>query len=87
MWFVVVGVLMLVMNFAGIGPVGEWTWADRWWAMLLPFALALVWWGWSDWSGLTRRKAMDKIDAKREQRRQKSLEGLGLKPTDRRKRH
>jgi small Trp-rich protein len=78
MWFIVIGVLMLLMNFAGIGPIGQWTWADRWWAMLAPFVLAAVWWAWADASGLTQRKAMDKDDAKRAARRQKNLDSLGL---------
>jgi small Trp-rich protein len=78
MWFIAIGVLMLVMNIAGIGPVGEWTWRERWWVMLLPFALAVVWWAWADASGQTQRKAMGKMDAKREARRQKSLDAMGL---------
>jgi small Trp-rich protein len=78
MWFVAVGVILLVLNFAGIGPVGAWSWGDYWWALLLPFALAIVWWGWSDWSGLTQRKAMARVDAKREARRQKALDALGM---------
>ena len=43
MWFVVVGVAMLVMNLAGIGPIGEWTWAGfgKAWFVLLPFGLAV----------------------------------------------
>ncbi|WP_290870274.1 TIGR04438 family Trp-rich protein [Aquabacterium sp.] len=86
MWFVAVGVLMLVMNIAGIGPVGEWTWADKWWLMLAPFGLAMAWWGWADLSGWTQRKAMAKMDAKREARRQKSLDALGLQDPRRRKR-
>lgn len=78
MWFVAIGVVLLVLNLAGIGPVGAWTWTEHWWLMLLPFGLAVVWWAWADWSGWTQRKAMDKIDAKREGRRQKSLDALGL---------
>lgn len=78
MWFVAIGVLLLVLNMAGIGPVGAWTWKDDWWIMLAPFGLAIVWWGWADWSGLTQRKAMAKDDAKREARRQKALDALGL---------
>ncbi|MGH6649102.1 TIGR04438 family Trp-rich protein [Aquabacterium sp.] len=85
MWFIVIGVLMLLMNFAGIGPIGQWTWADRWWAMLLPFGLAAVWWAWADASGMTQRKAMDKDDAKREARRQRNLDSLGLGPNKNKK--
>lgn len=80
MWFVVIGVIMLVMNLAGIGPLASWTWAwdGDWWKMLLPFALAVVWWVWADSSGWTQRKAMQKVDEKREGRRQKQLDALGL---------
>ena len=80
MWFVAIGVLLLILNLAGIGPVGQWQWGWSGQALwiLLPFGLALAWWGWADWSGLTQKKAMDKVDAKREARRQKSLDALGL---------
>lgn len=87
MWFVVIGVVMLVMNLAGIGPVGEWTWAGfgKAWFVLVPFGLAVAWWGWSDMSGRTQRKAMEKVDAKREARRQKALDALGLQKPGRRR--
>ncbi|MFT3856330.1 MAG: TIGR04438 family Trp-rich protein [Aquabacterium sp.] len=82
MWFVAIGVAMLVMNLAGIGPIGQWKWGwsgEALW-ILLPFGLAVVWWAWADWSGLTRRKAMERIDAKRDARRQKALDALGMGP-------
>ena len=87
MWFVAIGVAMLVMNLAGIGPVGEWTWAGfgKAWLILVPFGLAAVWWAWSDVSGHTQRKAMAKVDAKREARRQKAMDALGLQKTGRRR--
>ena len=78
MWFVAIGVLILILNFAGVGPVGAWTWREEWWLMLLPFALAIAWWSWADWSGLTKRKAMERVDARREARRQKALDALGM---------
>ena len=80
MWFVAIGVLLLILNLAGIGPVGQWQWGWSGQApwILLPFVLALAWWGWSDWSGLTQKKAMKKVDDKREARRQKALDALGL---------
>jgi small Trp-rich protein len=85
MWFIAIGVAMLVMNFAGIGPVGQWTWSDRWWAMLLPFGLAAAWWAFADSTGMTQRKAMDKIDAKREARRQKNMDSMGMGVADKKK--
>jgi small Trp-rich protein len=45
-----------------------------------------VWWGWADWSGLTQKKAMERVDAKRDERRQKSLDALGLQSPKKRKR-
>ncbi len=79
MWFVIIGALMLVMNLAGIGPIGEWTWGDKWWALLLPFGLAVLWWTWSDLSGYTQRKAMERDDARRHERRARLAEKLGTK--------
>lgn len=70
---------MVLMQLLGIGPLGEWTWADDWVKLLAPFGLAAVWWTWSDWSGYTRRKAMARDDERRLARRQKSVDALGLK--------
>lgn len=88
MWFVAIGVAMLVMNLAGIGPIGEWQWgwSEKGPLVLVPFGLAAVWWLWADWSGLTKRKAMQKIEDKRESRRQKALDALGLQSTKKGKR-
>ena len=41
---------------------------------------------WADKSGLTQRKAMDAMDAKKAQRREKALEALGMKQGDNKKR-
>ncbi len=87
MWFVAIGVLMLVMNFAGLGPVGAWTWGDRWWAFLAPFLAAVIWWAFVDSTGWTQRKAMEKVDNKRKARRQKHLEDLGLDEKSRARRN
>ena len=86
MWFVAIGVLMLILNLAGIGPVGAWTWKEDWWIMLSPFVVAVLWWAWADWSGFTQRKPMQKVDDKREARRQKALDALGLQSPKKRKR-
>lgn len=85
MWFVVIGVAIQVMNLAGIGPVGAWTWRTHWIEMLLPFGLAIAWWVWADTSGWTQRKAMEKVDAKKQDRRDRQLDSLGI-TTGRKKR-
>ncbi|HEY1393713.1 MAG TPA: TIGR04438 family Trp-rich protein [Methylibium sp.] len=81
MWFVVIGVLLLVMKVADFGPVGGWSWL----LVLAPFACAVAWWAWADASGYTKRREMDKVDAVREERRKRNLASLGL-PTRRKRR-
>ena len=56
MYFVVAGVLLLVMKWAEFGPAAAWSWG---W-ILAPFALAIAWWAWADSSGYTQRKAAEK---------------------------
>lgn len=74
MLFVVVGVLLIVLKLAEIGPPAVWPW----WGVLSPFAAAVVWWAWADMSGYTKRRAMDKMDEKKVERRRKALGALGL---------
>ena len=80
MYFVVLGVLLLALKIAAFGPVGDWSW----WLVLLPFGLAVAWWGWADASGYTKRRAMDAMEAKRAERRRRSMEALGTAPRRRR---
>jgi small Trp-rich protein len=74
MVFVGVGLLLVLLRWAEIGPVGQWSW---WWT-LVPFVLAAAWWAWSDATGLTRRREMDKLDARRAERRARQVDALGL---------
>lgn len=74
MAFVVLGVLLLVMKLAEWGPVAGWAWV---W-VLLPFGLALAWWGYADATGLTRRRAMEKDAARKEERRRRNIDAMGL---------
>lgn len=80
MYFVVIGVLLLVMKVAEFGVVAEWSW----WGILSPFAAAVVWWAWADASGYTKRREMDKMDARQAKRRQENLAKLGMDERGRR---
>lgn len=82
MYLVVIGTLLLVMKAVELGPVGAWSW----WAVLWPFALAVLWWAWADKSGWTKRREMEKMEAKKEKRRRKNLEALGMDHRGRRNR-
>lgn len=76
MWFVVVGCLLLALKLADINPVAglSWLW------VLSPFAGAVLWWSYSDSSGLTRKRQMDKLAKRQEERRRKNMVSLGIDP-------
>lgn len=80
MYFVLVGVLLLALKWAEIDPVAAWSW----WIILAPFACAAVWWAWSDASGHSRRRAMDKMQQRKEERRRRNMEAIGTAPKRRR---
>lgn len=80
MYFIVLGVLLLVMKTADFGMVGVWPW----WAVLSPFGAALVWWWWADATGYTKRREMDKMEAKKQARRIENLDALGMDAKGRR---
>ena len=76
MGFLLVGLALLAMKMAEFGPGADWPW----WAVLAPFGLAVVWWQLVDSTGVTQRRAMDKMDQKKVDRRNRSLEALGMDP-------
>jgi small Trp-rich protein len=78
MYFLGAGVLLLLLKFFEIGPVGQWGWADKWQIFAAPFVLAVVWWAIADSMGYTKKKAMEKMDKRVADRRQKAREALGL---------
>ena len=82
MYLLVLGIILLAMKYLEFGPVAQWSW----WLVLAPFALAVAWWSWADWSGYTKRKAMQREDARKKARidRQKDKLGLGPKKSGRR---
>lgn len=80
MYFIVIGVVLLGLKFADIGPVGQWSW----WLVLAPFAAAAVWWAWADASGWSKRRAMDRMQQRKDERRRRNMEALGTEPRQRR---
>ena len=87
MFFVIVGVLIIVLNLLGIGPFGDWNWnftGDAW-KFTVPFILAALWWAWADKSGLNKRREMEKMEARRQNRRRENLAAMGLDTRARRK--
>ncbi len=74
MYLLALGIVLLALKYFEIGPVA----GLDWWWVLSPFAAAVVWWAWADWSGYTKRKAMEREDARKQARIDKSRESLGL---------
>ncbi|HBH38758.1 MAG TPA: TIGR04438 family Trp-rich protein, partial [Curvibacter sp.] len=58
MYFLGLGIILLLMKYLEMDPVAGWSWL----VVLAPFGLAAAWWAWADASGYTRRKAMERED-------------------------
>ena len=52
--------------------------AFPWWVVLSPFAMAVAWWSWADSSGYTKKKAVERENAKKQARIDKNRENLGI---------
>lgn len=74
MYFLGLGLVFLSMKYFQLGPVAAWDW----WVVLSPFALAVAWWTWADNTGYTKRKAMEREDARRKARIDKNREAMGM---------
>jgi small Trp-rich protein len=79
---VVIGVILLALWLLDVGPVGAWPW----WLIALPFGGAMLWWWWADSTGWTKRREMDKMDARKAERRAKNMQALGMDTKGRRRR-
>ncbi|MDP3709629.1 MAG: TIGR04438 family Trp-rich protein [Polaromonas sp.] len=80
MYFLFIGLVALALKYLEIGPVA----ALSWWIVLLPFALAVAWWAWADASGYTKRREVDKMDKRKQQRIDKQRTALGMLPKKKR---
>ena len=79
MYLLGIGILLLLLKYLEIGPVAEWSW----WVVLSPFAAAVAWWTWADWSGYTKKRAVERENVRKQARIDKSREALGLGPKKR----
>jgi small Trp-rich protein len=87
MLFIIIGVVLIGLNLAGIGPMAKWNWEffGDIWKFVTPFILALLWWIWSDKSGLNKRREMNRMEKKKTDRRKENLVSLGMDNRARRK--
>jgi small Trp-rich protein len=73
MYFVGLGLVLMVMKYLEVGPVATLAWV---W-VLSPFALAVAWWAWADSSGYTKKRAMERELARKNERINKNRENIG----------
>ena len=73
MYLLGLGIILLVMKYLEFGPVATWSWL---W-VLSPLVAAVVWWSWADSSGYTKRKAMEREDARRQDRIDRNKTAIG----------
>ena len=74
MLFLGLGIVLMALKYLEMTAVAEWSW----WVVLAPFGLAVAWWAWADWSGYTKRRAMDRENKRKQARIDKTREALGL---------
>ena len=82
MYFLLLGIVALVLKYLEIGPVAT----LDWWLVLSPFALAVLWWAWADKSGYSKRKEVEKMDQRKEKRIDKQRIAMGLPPITKKRR-
>jgi small Trp-rich protein len=74
MWFLGLGIVFLVLKIQEMTVVATWPW----WGVLTPFGLAVAWWGYADASGYTKRKAMERENARVEARIQRQRDATSM---------
>lgn len=73
MGFVLLALLFIVLKALDVGFFVNLSW---WW-VCIPLAAAVVWWEVADKFGYTQKKAMDRMDEKKEERRKRQMVALG----------
>lgn len=73
MYFVGLGLALMLMKYLELGPVAglSWIW------VLSPFALAVAWWAWADASGYTKKRAMERENERKQARIDQNREAMG----------
>ena len=73
MYFVGLGLALMIMKYMEFGPVSNLSWL---W-MLSPFALAVAWWSWADSSGYSAKRAMERETKRKTDRINVNRENIG----------
>lgn len=74
MYLLGLGIIFTLLKYLEVSPVAAWSW----WLVLTPFALTALWWAWADYTGYTKRRIMEKIDKRKQDRIDKNKNALGM---------
>jgi small Trp-rich protein len=74
MLFLLLGLLGVGLKYIEVGMVAGWSW----WIVLSPFAMAVAWWAWADSSGYTKRKVIEREEARKQARIDRQRSNMGL---------
>jgi small Trp-rich protein len=83
MYFLGLGLALMLMKWLEIGPVGQWDWGKDWMLFAAPFVLAALWWWYADWSGYSKRREIDKMEQRKKDRLAKNRDAMGMGPKKR----
>ena len=73
MWMLLIALVLTLLKYLEVGPLAELSW---WW-LLVPYGLTAAWWSYADASGLTKRRAADREEARRLKRIDRQKQALG----------
>lgn len=79
MYLLGLALVLTLLKYLDIGPVGHWPW---WW-IGVPYAAAAAWWWWADTFGYTKRREVEKIEQRKQDRINRQKEALGVRPRKR----
>ena len=74
MYLLGLGLVLLALKYLEVDPVAAWSW----WLVMAPFAMAVLWWAWADSTGYTKRKAMERENARKQERIDRTRNALGM---------
>ena len=76
MYLLGISLLLLLLMYMEIGPVATWSW----WVIVGSFGATAAWWMWADATGYTKRKAVERMEKRKQDRINKNKEALGMRP-------
>lgn len=75
MWMLLIALLLTVLRYLEVGPLAGLSW---WW-LLLPYGLTVAWWSFADASGWTKRRAVEREEARKLQRVERQKAAMGIR--------